>query len=288
MADHPQPILHRVRAMSLGGFHHLAVWEWGAGAPGVPVICVHGLTRQARDFDTLAATLVAQGRRVLCIDIVGRGRSDWLRDPAQYHLLQYAADVNTVLAWAHVDQVDWVGTSLGGLIGMTLAAQPGAPLRRMVLNDIGPYIPASALMRIGRYIGTGPQSFASLDAAQAHLQQILAPYGALDAWQWRHLAEHSYRHDPAQGHWVARHDPAIARTYRQWQFLSVDLWRGWKAVACPVLVMRGASSDFLSADVVDRMCRQRSDVQHIEVPGCGHAPSLLAAAQVEPIARFLS
>jgi pimeloyl-ACP methyl ester carboxylesterase len=284
----PQPALHHVRCLSLAGFHRVSVWEWGADHAGPPVVCVHGLTRQGRDFDRLAAHLAERGRRVLSIDLVGRGHSDWLADPLQYHLVQYAADANAVLAWARADEVDWVGTSLGGLVGMTLAAQPGpSPIRRLVLNDVGPYIPARALKRIGDYLNDRPQRFATLGDAEGHLRRILQPFGDLSDADWRHLTEHSYRVDPDAGGFVQRHDPAIVRTYRQWQFLSVDLWRTWGEVRCPVLVLRGERSDFLLPDVVERMCRA-DHVQVLEVPGCGHTPTLLPAAQIEPVAGFLS
>ncbi|MCW5660311.1 MAG: alpha/beta hydrolase [Burkholderiaceae bacterium] len=282
-----RPTLHHVRCLSLAGFHRIAVWEWSRGDSGPPVVCVHGLTRQARDFDALAEHLAARGRRVLCVDLVGRGHSDWLSDPLQYHLVQYASDLNTVLAWARAQEVDWVGTSLGGLVGLMLAAQSGAaPIRRLVLNDIGPYIPSTALQRIGSYLTPELAHFPSLDAASVYLRRILQPFGELSEDDWRHLAKHSYRFDPACRQFVQRHDPAIARTYRQWQYLSVDLWRSWRRVRCRSLVLRGANSDFLLPSVVERM-RQSPDVCAIELPGCGHAPALLRAEQIEPVSRFL-
>jgi pimeloyl-ACP methyl ester carboxylesterase len=282
------PTLHQVRCLSLAGFHRVAVWEWGNGRAGPPVVCVHGLTRQARDFDALARHMVARGRRVLCIDLVGRGRSDWLADPLQYHLVQYASDVNAVLAWARADEVDWVGTSLGGLVGLMLAAQDGAnPIRRLVLNDVGPFIPTHALQRIGRYLTSDVERFDTLAAAEVHLRRVLEPFGDLSAEHWRHLTEHSFRRDDNDGRYVQRHDPAIARTYRQWQYLSVDLWRTWHRIECPVLVLRGAQSDFLVPSVVDRMCRSAS-VQALEVPRCGHAPVLISPEQIAPVADFLA
>jgi pimeloyl-ACP methyl ester carboxylesterase len=282
-----QPDLQFVRYLSLAGFHRIAVWEWGSDGAGPPVVCVHGLTREARDFAVLARHLAASGRRVLCIDQVGRGRSDWLTDPLQYHLLQYASDVNVVLAWARVDQVDWIGTSLGGLVGLMLAAQGGDnPIRRLVLNDVGPFIPTHALQRIGRYLGTAPERFHTITAAETHLRRILAPFGALSDEDWRHLTEHSFRRDEDDGHFVQRHDPAISRTYRHWQFLNVDLWRTWNLLECPVLVLRGEESDFLTRGVAERMCRTPT-VQAIEVPGCGHAPMLTVPEQIAHVAGFL-
>ena len=276
-----------MRGLSLAGFHRIAVWQWGDDRSGPPVVCVHGLTRQARDFDALARHLAEHGRRVLCIDLAGRGRSDWLADPLQYHLVQYASDVNAVLAWARAEQVDWVGTSLGGIVGLTLAAQAGArPVRRLVLNDVGPYIPTRALQRIGHYLTTQPERFATLDAAEAHVRCILEPFGPLSDAHWRHLTTHGYRRDDRDGHYVQRHDPAIARTYRQWQYMNVDLWRLWHRIDCSVLVLRGAESDFLLPDIVQRMLRSDA-VRVLEVPACGHAPVLLSREQIAPVAEFL-
>jgi pimeloyl-ACP methyl ester carboxylesterase len=189
------PRLRSLLGLSLGGFHRIAYWEWGREDAERTVICVHGLTRQGRDFDLLARTLARRGCRVVCPDLVGRGRSDWLRDPEGYMLLQYGADMNALLARLDVEEVDWVGTSLGGLIGMILAAQPGTPIRRLVINDIGPFIPGSALRRLGTYLN-GPQpAFPDLAAAEVWFRETLAPYGELADEHWRHLVEHSLRHD---------------------------------------------------------------------------------------------
>lgn len=284
-----EPTLHSVRCLSMLGFHSIAVWEWGAdNNGGPPVICVHGLTRQGRDFDTLARRLVADGRRVLCPDLPGRGRSDWLDDPLHYNLLTYANDMNTVLAWAHAGSVDWVGTSLGGMVGMMLAAQKNNPIRRLVLNDVGAYVPSTALQRIGRYLTGGPTSFNSLEEAEARIRETLAPFGDLNDREWRHLTEHSFQRDPATSKWIARHDPGIARTYRQWQFVSVDLWKFWRDITCPVLVLRGADSDFLLPAIVTRMRASGPPTEAIEIEGSGHVPSLTREPHLAPIREFLA
>lgn len=285
--DTSEPTLHSVRGLSMLGFHNVGVWEWGAGLDGPPVVCVHGLTRQARDFDVLARRLVAAGRRVLCPDLPGRGRSDWLADPLHYNLLTYANDVNTVLAWAHADEFDWIGTSLGGMVGMMLAAQPRNPIRKLVLNDVGAYVPSSALQRIGRYLAAAPMSFDTLGQAELRVRETLAPFGDLSDDEWRHLTVHSYRKDHSSSQWVARHDPAIARTYRQWQFVSVDLWRFWRDITCPVLVLRGADSDFLLPNVVERMQKSGPSMEAVELEGSGHVPSLMREHHIAPILEFL-
>lgn len=286
--DSEEPRLSYVRALSMTGFHRIAVWEWGVRNPStVPVMCVHGLTRQARDFDMLARHLARAGRNVICPDIVGRGHSDWLSDPSHYNLAQYAADMNTVLAWHGGDAFDWVGTSLGGLIGMVLAAHPGAPIRRMLLNDVGPYIAARALRRIGAYMSSTLPIFATLEAAEQHVRGILAPFGDLTDPQWRHLAVHSFRRTPDGLAWVSRHDPAICRSYRQWQFVSVDMWSTWNRIHCPTLVLRGADSDFLPPNVVSRMRTSGPRAMALEFAGCGHTPALMDARQIEPVTEFL-
>lgn len=282
-----QPQLLHTRGLSIAGFHRLAVWHWPAPGNAVPVVCVHGLTRNGRDFDTLARELVRRGRSVYCPDLAGRGRSAWLRDPTQYHLGQYAADLNNVIARIGREQVDWVGTSLGGLVGMTLAAQPGHPIRRLVLNDVGPFIPSAALRRLGQYIDAPARHFDSLAEAEAHYRRTLAPFGALSDADWRHLTEQSLK--PAEGRpgFELRYDPAIARTYRQWQFFNVDLWSTWQRIDCPVRVLRGADSDFLSRTTLQRMADSGPCASVVEVAGCGHVPSLTRADQLAAVLEFL-
>ena len=280
-----QPAMFTVRGLSMAGFHRLAVWHWKRSDPSVPVICVHGLTRQGRDFDFLARQLTGAGRSVYCPDLVGRGGSDWLRDPQHYSLLQYTADMNAVLARIGREQVDWVGTSLGGLIGMLLAAQPGSPIRKLVLNDVGPYIHTSGLRRIGAYLDSGRRRFGSFGEAEAQVRSVLAPFGALTDEEWRHITQHSLRSVPDG--FELHHDPAIMRTYRQWQYMNVDLWRIWNQIQCPVMALRGADSDFLSATTLDRMACTGPKASTLEIPACGHAPALTRREQVEPIFAFL-
>ncbi|MDZ7589225.1 MAG: alpha/beta hydrolase [Rubrivivax sp.] len=281
------PRLLHLRCMSLAGFHRLAVWHWPAPGNAVPVVCVHGLTRNARDFDTLARELVKRGRSVYCPDIVGRGHSDWLRDPMQYHLGQYAADLNNVINLIGAEQVDQVGTSLGGLVGMTLAAQPGHPIRRLVLNDIGPFIPSAALRRLGRDIDAPVRHFPSLVEAQLHYRQTLAPFGALSNAEWCHLTEHSLKPAVGRPGFEVRYDPAIARTDHPWQYFNVDLWSSWRRIDCPVQVLRGADSDFISSATCQRMADSGPRARIVEVPGCGHAPTLTRPGQTAAVADFL-
>ena len=224
---------------------------------------------------------------MLCPDLPGRGDSDWLDDPLHYNLLTYANDMNTVLAWAHASEVDWIGSSLGGMVGMMLAAQKFHPIRRLILNDVGAYVPSTALQRIGRYLAEAPMTFDTLDEAELRLRQTLAPFGDLTDAEWRHLTVHSFKRDKQTSKWIARHDPAIARTYRQWQFVSVDLWKFWRAITCPVLVLRGADSDFLLPAIVARMRSSGPPTEVVEVAGSGHVPTLMREHHIAPILDFL-
>ena len=256
--------------------------EWGL-ASGRPVVCVHGLTRQGRDFDALARQLSARGRRVICPDIPGRGLSGWLPSGALYAVPTYIAALTPLLA--ELEEYDWVGTSMGGLIGMGLAAFPGNAMRRMVLNDIGSFVPVAALERIRDYLQHTPR-FADLPALEAYLRRIHAPFGDLTDEQWRHLAEHSARMT-ADGQYKLHYDPAIVEPMAG-PLADVDLWALWDfCVRRPVLVLRGATSDLLLPDVLTRM-DEHPDVRVATIPGCGHAPALMEAGQIALITDFLA
>ncbi len=278
---------HELLGLSKSGFHPLSYVEWGAqDAPHI-VICVHGLTRNARDFDTLAQALTP--RRVVCLDVVGRGQSAWLRDPSDYGFPQYLADANALLArvTAHAPAdavIDWVGTSMGGLIGMFLAAQPGCPLRRLVLNDVGPLIPKQALERIGAYVGQSAQ-FASLEEAAGYIRRISAPFGPLTDAQWHHLTEHGVRRDP-DGSWRLIYDPAIAQGFAG-PMADVELWPVWDRLALSTLVLRGKDSDLLSPETAYAMTQRGPKARLVEFEGVGHAPMLMADDQVQTVVDFL-
>jgi len=277
----PRPGAFRTR---LGPLEPTLRWvEWGP-LDGDPVICVHGLTRTGRDFDVLATRLAARGHRVICPDVFGRGFSDWLPDGTLYAVPTYAAAFQQFLD-ALGRPYDWVGTSMGGLIGMALAALPGTTPRRMVLNDIGPFIPAPALARIADYLAIA-QDFASLDEVETHLRLVHAPFGRLPDTAWRHLAETSARRTPA-GRLSLHYDPAIAAPMRTGPIADVDLWPVWDALTPPILILRGAESDLLDEATAARMAA-RSKTLLVNVAGCGHAPALMDHAQTAVIAEFLS
>ncbi len=271
-----------VRCLDPHGFHWMRYVEWGDARNPRVLVCVHGLTRNGRDFDHLAGAL-ADAYRVVCPDIAGRGRSDWLRDPVDYHYPAYCNDVNALMAQLGAETFDWVGTSMGGIIGMILASLPGSPLRRMVLNDVGSMVPYAALERIGQYLGRDP-SYDSVEALERDLRAV-SPFGPLTDAQWRHLALHSARHGE-DGRWHFRYDPGIALNFNAAPPQDVDLGAFWRAVPGPVLVIRGEHSDLLLPDTLARML-ERPHTESLVVPGTGHCPQLMEDRQVGAVRRFL-
>ncbi|MDW7711065.1 MAG: alpha/beta hydrolase [Deferrisomatales bacterium] len=267
------------------GFHRVAYHEWGDPANPRVVVCVHGLTRNGRDFDVLASALAGLFR-VACPDLPGRGQSEWLPHPAGYAYPVYLSDMVALLARLDGTAVDWVGTSLGGLLGMMLAAQPGTPLRRLVLNDVGPFLPKKSLRRIGEYVGADPR-FADFRGLEGYLREVHAPFGPLTGEQWQHLAKHSARGLP-DGTLALHYDPGIGAAFRASSLEDVDLWTVWDAVRCPVLVLRGAESDLLTRETAEEMARRGPRARVVELPGVGHAPALLEERQVETVRSWLS
>lgn len=288
MTDTPSQA--QVQCLSTAGFHGMAYWLWHNDAvPGedgtTPVICAHGLTRNGRDFDYLARTL-SQTRMVVCPDTVGRGESEWLRDPSLYTVPQYATDMTALIARLDTTFVDWVGTSMGGLIGMVLAAMPGSPIRRLVINDIGPVVPQAALDRIGAYLGLD-FVYDKFDEAVEHTMTVHAPFGDLTDDQWRHLARYGFR-ERDDGKFVPNHDRRLGEAFKSLTEKDIDLWPLFEAIDCPVLVVRGADSDLLTAPIADAMVKRGRDVRLVTFDGCGHAPPFMADNQIDTIQKFLA
>lgn len=280
---------YHVRGLSAAGFHRLAYTEWlpDAGEAARTIICCHGLTRNARDFDVLAADLAdSLTARVVCPDVVGRGRSGLLLNPHLYGYPQYLADTAVLIARLGVDSVDWVGTSMGGLIGMLLAAQPGTPINRLVLNDVGPLVPKAALDRIAAYIAA-PPSFADEGEVERYLRGVYASFGTLTDAQWAHLARHAYW-TAADGRLVLAYDPGIARSFQTQPLTDVDLWSVWANLHLPVLAIRGEQSDLLTAEIAQRMIREGPGCTLYEVSDAGHAPALMDPLQIAVIRSFLA
>jgi pimeloyl-ACP methyl ester carboxylesterase len=282
-----EPRFGEVMCPSSSGFHPVAYTEWGDPDAARVAICVHGLTRQGRDFDPLAVALAQRGYRVICPDLAGRGRSGWLGNPSDYGLPQYASDMIMVLARSGATEIDWIGTSLGGLTGIHFAAMPQAPIRRMVINDVGPFLPGDVLGRFGTYLNRMPKSFANFHAAEAYFREILAPYGRLGDAEWFHLTKHSIARDP-DGRFRLLIDPGIGRPFQSMLFFSVSMWRQWDMIECPVLVLRGEHSDLLTREIAQSMTERGPRAKLVEFPECGHAPALMDHRQIGTIVHWLT
>ena len=299
-----EPVLQHVQCPGAGGGHRMAYWQWGQPQAAHLVMCVHGLSRQGRDFDVLARALLAraaaQGRalRVVCPDVVGRGESDWLADPMGYQFPTYVADMLTLLAGlrqqAAITRLDWVGTSMGGLIGLALAGAPDlplpVPLQRLVLNDVGPVIEWQALARIGEYLGRFG-SAPSVEAAAARMREISAGFGPHSDDEWLALSRPMLRPAP-DGSWRMHYDPGLAVPYRQMTEAAAAqgeaaLWALYDQVRAETLLLRGADSDLLSAATAQAMRARGPRPRLVEFAGVGHAPTLVAAQQVAVVLDFL-
>jgi len=269
---------------SSAGAHQLNITEWGESDNPNVLICVHGLTRSGRDFDALACAL-ADNYRVLCPDIVGRGQSDWLENKLDYNYPQYVSDMVRLVAKSGAKSIDWVGTSMGGIVGMLLAAQPHSPIRRLVINDVGPVIPKSSLARIAKYMNPlASPVFASLAAAVATVRAV-SPFGPLTDDQW--LTTTLPLLKPIDnGQYIFRYDPAIALSFTQQPILDVDLTPFWNEIRCPILVTRGAESDLLLPDTYAAMLK-KPNVSGIELANTGHAPMFQDAASIAAVREFL-
>jgi pimeloyl-ACP methyl ester carboxylesterase len=303
-----QPRLEFVTCASPAGLHRMAYWEWGDPANDQVLLCVHGLTRSGRDFDALARRLAGR-YRVVCPDVVGRGRSDWLANPAFYTVPQYVSDMVTLIARLRPARLAWVGTSMGGLVGLALSGAaafagalqvmrphagmlpPGQGIRldKLVLNDVGPRLETGALSRIGQYVGE-PGEFASFEEAVATMRANSQTFGPHTDAQWADLAQYLY--PEYGGKWVKHYDlalaqPLAAQTPEELAAGEQILWRSYDAVSCPVLIVRGALSDLLTPATVEEMLKRNPRAQALEVPGVGHAPTLIADSQVDPVAAFL-
>jgi pimeloyl-ACP methyl ester carboxylesterase len=286
-----EPRLHTVSCLGSRGLHRMAYWEWGDAANPRVLVCVHGLSRQGRDFDTLAQDL-AGDYRVVCPDVVGRGRSDRLADPTGYAIPAYVADMVTLLARLNADTVDWVGTSMGGLIGLGLASLPhpaGSLVRRLVLNDVGPTIQPASLQRIGSYLGQ-PAHWRTLDDAADALWAISQGFGAHTREQWLALTRPQLV--PDGDGFKPHYDPAIAVPFRAiTPALAAAgealLWQSYDRLTCATLLLRGADSDLLARDTALAMTQRGPRARLVEFAGVGHAPTLVQPEQRQAVRDFL-
>lgn len=303
-----EPSLQRVLCPDAFEGHHMAWWQWGQADSPHLVVCAHGLTRQGRDFDVLAREIVlrsaAKGKtvRVVCPDVVGRGKSDWLKDPMAYGVPTYAADMLAMLSKLHqtapIQTLDWVGTSMGGLIGMVMAGQPDLPLPvaicRLVLNDVGPSIQWQALQRIGTYVGNTGQ-FASVQQAADAMWAVSRSFGPHTPEQWLALSEPMVRpidvNDPAAG-LKLHYDPALAVPFRGLTEEAAKageaaLWAVYDNIKAQTLLVRGAVSDLLTPATAHAMTQRGPQARLVEIEGVGHAPTLISPDQIQTVADWL-
>ncbi|MBL0420356.1 alpha/beta hydrolase [Ramlibacter sp. AW1] len=297
----PEPRLHHITCQSAAGAHRMAYWQWGDPQASQVVVCVHGLSRQGRDFDVLARALLGAARgalRVVCPDVAGRGHSDWLQDPTHYRIPTYAADMvalcNELDRTAPVAWFDWVGTSMGGLIGLGVCGTPGlpmpAPVRRLVLNDVGPVIQWEALQRIGQYLGKAGRYDTVQHAADA-MAVISAGFGPHSPEEWLALSKPMLRPLP-EGGFTLHYDPAISVPLSQLRpddaaASEAVLWQLYDQIRAQVLLIRGADSDLLTHATAVQMTQRGPRARLIEFAGIGHAPTLVTPAQVDAVVSFL-
>ena len=292
-----QPTLHHVVCQGANGSHKMAYWQWGNPEGAHVVLCAHGLSRQGRDFDVLAQALVARGdgrTRVICPDVVGRGQSDWLQDPLGYQIPNYAMDMAALLAELRPTQLDWVGTSMGGLIGMVVAGSGLSPIpvRRLVLNDVGPVIQWAAIQRIGQFLGA-VMRFDSLEQAAAGMWAVSTGFGPHTPAQWLELSRHMVK--PIEGEATAvrlHYDPAIAVPFKavtQEATLAGEaaVWAVYDQIKAQTLLLRGADSDLLSSATAKAMQERGPKPALVEFAGVGHAPTMIASDQVKAVGDFI-
>ena len=298
-----EPTLNYVTCPDAAGVHRMAYWQWGQPDSGRVVVCVHGLTRQGRDFDVLAQALCEQpgGIRVVCPDVVGRGESDWLKDPMGYQVPTYVADMLVLLAHLHAESpmttLDWVGTSMGGLMGLAVCGSPDLPLpvpvRRLVMNDVGPTLQWRAIVRIGAYLGEAGHFSTVQDASDA-MWAVSQSFGPHTPEQWLALSRPMVKpvSVAADSKWRLHYDPAIAVPFKlanqeSAQQDEATLWQLYDNIKAETLVMRGVLSDLLSPETAHAMTERGPHARVVEFEGIGHAPTLIAKDQLAVVTGFL-
>ncbi|WP_374582107.1 alpha/beta fold hydrolase [Pseudoduganella sp.] len=289
----PEAKIKSVQCFSLSGLHQMAYKEWGEQDNPNVLVCVHGVTRVADDFDNLAQSL-CKDYRVVAPDVVGRGRSGKLRNPQLYRIPQYVSDMVTllarVLANSEKQSVDWFGTSMGGLIGMGLASLPDSPIRKLVLNDIGPTLDWTAIQRIGDYIAQDVR-FPTFEAGADFVKMVSVTFGPHTDAEWRKLAADVLRQDK-DGSWVRHYDMGLAQPFQSVTPESAKadeaaLWAAYDAIRCPTLLVRGEHSDLLSRETAQMMTQRGPQARLVEIPGVGHAPTFLHDDQIAIAKDFL-
>lgn len=288
LAD-PECRTHYVQCASPSGMHKMAYHEWGDPNNPRVLICVHGLTRRGSDFKVLAKAM-RDRYRVICPDVVGRGDSDWLENPMLYGIPQYVTDMNGLFAQLGLREVDWFGTSMGGLIGIFMASQKNSPIKKMIINDVGPRIEATALKRLNDYVGK-PLRFNSKKEGLIYLNRICEPFGTFTPEQWKDYNGPHLKKDGDQ--WIVHYDPDIVKPFAAVNKMTAMMgemmtWKAYDAINAEMLVVRGADSDLISANTVSEMCRRNSKAKSTEILGVGHAPAFITPEQVSLAREFYS
>lgn len=266
--------------------HKMAYTEWGNPNNSNVLICVHGLTRNSRDFDFLAEVL-ATDYRVICPDIVGRGKSDWLTSAEGYIYDTYINDILTLLEYLKIDKVDWIGTSMGGLIGMFLNLKYPSIIKKFVINDVGAFIPSDSLRKIAKYVIFGQRNFANFTEVLIHVKENYAGFGNLNDEQWEHLAKHTVILTE-NGEYILHYDPNISYVVRSFPNINdVDLWAIWQEIKCQTLLIHGENSELLSLETITKMLAIKPDLNVIHIPETAHAPSLMTLNQINLIKNWL-
>lgn len=278
-----------VQCLSPAGLHRMAYKEWGDPSNQNVLICVHGVTRVSDDFDVLALAL-SDEYRIICPDVVGRGRSDWLPNPQLYQISQYVSDMVSLLARLDVEAVDWLGTSMGGLIGMGLASMPKNPIRKLILNDVGPALNLDAIVRIGEFIGQDVR-FDTFDEAAAYIREVSITFGSHSDAQWHKLASDVLKQNK-DGKWIRHYDlglsiPVKAITPELATAGQTMLWAAYDAVKCKTLLVRGSESDLLTIEAAQEMTKRGPCASLVEIAGVGHAPTFVQPEQIAIARNFL-
>lgn len=282
MAQAPQQ--HYYLGMSPEGFHRLSYLEWGERDNPEVLICVHGLMRNAHDFDYLAREL-SKEYRIICPDIVGRGDSDYIGSTLIYNFTQYISDMVALISRIGVSEVNWLGTSMGGIIGMMMASMPKTPIKKLILNDVGMVIPSLAMTRIATY-ARNDLGFQSLDEAKKYFKLIMPAFGIRDEEKWDHIVKWGTRQAQDGTHKLA-YDPAIGQAFVSVSANDIHLETFWNDLKCPVLVLRGEDSDLLTPEIINKMSILQPQMDVIEIPNAGHAPALMSAFEIECVRGWL-
>lgn len=278
-----------VQCISPAGLHHMAYKEWGDPHNQNVLVCVHGVTRVSDDFDVLALAL-SDKYRIICPDVVGRGRSDWLPNPQLYQIPQYVSDMVSLLARLDVETVDWLGTSMGGLIGMGLASIPKNPIRKLILNDVGPALNLDAIVRIGEFIGQDVR-FDTFDEAAAYIREVSISFGPHSEAQWHKLASDVLKQNK-DGKWIRHYDLSLSIPVKEItpELASAGearMWAAYDSVTCQTLLVRGSESDLLTVEAAQEMTRRGPCATLVEIAGVGHAPTFVQPEQIAIARNFL-